>query len=285
MSVIDIDTAASDEETSVLPEGYFQSDTSDKISAYERNAETAENAVKILNSRFPEKKGIAGLFSSLRELTPEEFYLKREQIENALSLANEVIENDRKIAEEKAEIVRLNTTREQMLPWEPLDVPLSFSGTAKTRAFIGTVAGVYTLDGLNEKIAAIDPEISLYTEIVNTGKDITYIFACCPKEQAERAEAVLRAISFARPAQITSKLPRDKIASKEQRADNCRKRIDKSLARIKEISVSRYEIENLADYCRGRAESFRAAGEIGKTAHTVLIKGYIAERDMPYLEK
>ena len=150
MSLIDIDTAASDEETAVLPEGYFRADTSDKINAYERNAETAENAVKILNLRFPEKKGIAGLFNSARELTPDEFYLKREQIENALSLANEVIENDRRISEQKAEIVRLNTTKEQMLPWEPLDVPLSFSGTAKTRAFIGTVAGIYTLDGLCE---------------------------------------------------------------------------------------------------------------------------------------
>ena len=285
MSVIDIDTAASDEETSVLHEGYFRTDTSDKINAYERNAETAESAVKILNLRFPEKKGIAGLFNSARELTPEEFYLKREQIENALSLANEVIENDRKIAEQKAEIVRLNTTREQMLPWEPLDVPLSFSGTVKTRAFIGTVAGIYTLDGLCEKIAELDPEIPLYTEIVNTGKDITYIFACCPKEQAERAEAVLRALSFARPAQITSKLPRDKIASKEQRADICKEKIEKSLERIKEISESRYDIENLADYCRGRAENFRAAGEIARTSHTVLIKGYVAERDIPYLEK
>ena len=99
--------------------------------------------------------------------------MKREQIEKALSLAYEVIENDRKIAEQKAEIVRLNTTREQMLPWEPLDVPLSFSGTAKTRAFIGTVAGIYTLDTLNEKLAELDPEISLYTEIVDTGKDIS----------------------------------------------------------------------------------------------------------------
>ena len=83
MSIIDIDTAASDEETSVLHEGYFKTDTTDKINAYERNAEAAENAVKILNQRFPEKKGIAGLFGSARELTAEEFYLKREQIEKA----------------------------------------------------------------------------------------------------------------------------------------------------------------------------------------------------------
>ena len=62
-----------------------------------------------------------------------------------------------------------------MLPWASLDLPLSFSGTAKTRAFIGTVAGIYTLDSLCEKIAEADPELSLYTEIVNTGKDVTRI--------------------------------------------------------------------------------------------------------------
>lgn len=284
MSVIDIDTAAGDDETCSLPEGYFRADTSDKINTYERNAETAENAVKIMNLRFPEKRGIAGLFNSARGITADEFYLKREQIENALSLANEVIENDRRIAEQKAEIVRLNTTREQMLPWEPLDVPLSFSGTAKTRAFIGTVAGIYTLEALNEKIAEINPDISLYIEIVNTGKDTTYIFACCPKYEQEKAESVLRSLSFARPAQITSKLPRDKIASKDERAGKCSEAIEKCLARIKKISESRYDIENFADYCRGKAENFRAAGEIARTPHTVLIKGYVSERDVPYLE-
>lgn len=285
MSVIDIDTASQDEETAVLPDGYYHTDTKDRANAYERNAETAEDALKILNARYPEKKGLAGLFGGARYLTPDEFYLKRPQIEEALSLANEVIEKDRLIAEQKAEIVRLNTTKEQMLPWASLDLPLSFSGTAKTRAFIGTVAGIYTLDSLCEKIAEADPELSLYTEIVNTGKDVTYIFACCPKDQTERAEAVLRQLAFARPVQITSKLPRDKIASKEERAAKCKEKIDECLSRIKEISEKRHDIENLADYCRSRAERYRAVGEIGETEHTVLIKGYIAERDMPYLEK
>ena len=44
-------------------------------------------------------------------------------------------------------------------------------------------------------------------------------------------------------------------------------------------------LEALADYCRNRAERYRAAGEICETGHTVLIKGYVAERDLPFLQK
>ena len=285
MAVMDIESAAEDEETSALPEGFTKTDTEDRVAAYERNAETAAAAIKILNTRAPRKKGLAGMFGGARYLGPERFYLKRGQIESALSLASTVIEDDRAIAEEKAEISRLNTTREQMLPWLPLDVPLSYSGTAKTRAFIGTVAGIYTLDSLNEKIAETDPELTLYTEIINTGKDLTYIFACTPKAQAEKAEAVLRTLAFARPVQITSKLPRDKIASKEERAAKCKERIDGYIKEIKDISERSEEIEGLYDYCKRHAERYKAIGEAGQTAHTVLIKGYVTERDLPYLEK
>ncbi len=282
---MDIDTAAGDEETAALPEGFSHGDISQRLDAYIRNADVAEQALKILNARFPEKKGLAGLFSGPRAVTAEEFYLKREQTQSALAAANDVIECDRLIAEQKAEIARLNLTREQMLPWLPLDVPLSFAGTAKTRAFIGTIAGVYTLEALLEKVAAIDPELTLYAEIVNTGKDVTYLFACCPAGMTGQAENVLRQLGFARPAQNTSKLPKDKIASKEQRAENYRKRIEDSLKTIESIAERRHEIEILADYCRTRAEGFKAIGETGETAHTALIKGYVAARDLPYLKK
>ena len=285
LSVIDIDTAASDDETAALPEGYFKTDTADRQNTYIRNAEVAESALKILNTLCPEKKGLAGLFSQKRLLSPEEFYPDRKRTEKALSLAFEVTESERKITELKAEAARLDMTREQMLPWAELDVPLSFSGTVSTRAFIGTVSGVYDTEGLYAKIAECDPELALYTEVVNTGKDITYIFACCRNSDAARAEAVLRSLGFARPFQITSKLPRVKIASKEKRAEDCLKKVSEYTEKIKKIAENRREIEALADYCRNRAERYRTAGEICETGHTVLIKGYVAERDLPFLQK
>ena len=102
MSVMDIESAAEDEETSALPKGFTKTDTEDRVAAYERNAETAAAAIKILNTRAPRKKGLAGMFVGARYLEPERFYLKRGQIESALSLASTVIEDDRAIAEEKA---------------------------------------------------------------------------------------------------------------------------------------------------------------------------------------
>ena len=84
--MIDIDTAASDEETAALPEGYFKTDTADRQNTYTRNAEVAESAIKILNTLCPEKKGLAGLFSQKRLLSPEEFYLDRERMERHLRL-------------------------------------------------------------------------------------------------------------------------------------------------------------------------------------------------------
>lgn len=85
--------------------------------------------------------------------------------------------------------------------------------------------------------------------------------------------------------QITSKLPRDKIASKEERAAKCKERIDGYIKEIKDISERSEEIEGLYDYCKRHAERYKAIGDAGETAHTVLIKGYVTERDLPYLEK
>ncbi len=282
---MDLDTVAEEEETAVLPEGYSLTDTSSKTQAYLRSVELSEKALGILQARFPEKKGFTGLFSGPRNVTQEEFYLGKDAVKSALALVNDVVEKDHDIAEQKAEIVRLNTGREQLLPWASLDVPLSFSGTAKTKAFIGTVAGVYTLDGLYEKLAQADPDLTAYAEIVGSGRDSTYVFLCCPKEQTGRAETVLRTMAFARPATMTSKLPKEKIASKEERIRACRKAVEEDLSALKELAQKRREIEALSDYCRMRAEGFRAIGETASTEHTVLIRGYVAERDLPALRR
>lgn len=285
MSVIDIDTAAGDEATSKKPEGFESTDTSKNAETYERNSRLAEDALKILNAGFPEKKGLAGMFGGLKSVPREKFYLTREKIEASMSAAGKIVDSERRIAEEKAEIARLNTGRELLLPWQDLDVSLTFSGTPKTAAFIGTVAGEYTLEEFYKKIVSVNPELTLYTEIINVIKDTTYIFACCPLAQKNAAEAVLRTLAFARPLQLTSKLPREKIASKERRAEECRKRIAEYTELIKTLSDKREDIELMSDYFTSKAERYRTLAETAETKHTALIKGYIAERDMPYLEK
>ncbi len=283
MSVIDIETVACDEQTAACPAGYERRDTTVTADGYERTLNSVEEALSILNARFKEKTGLLSSFSGLPEVEAEEFYLDSARVEAARTLVGEIINDDRIIAEQKAEIVRLRTTADQMRPWESLDVPLSFSGTSKTAAFIGTVSGIYTLETLLEAISGHEPQLSCHAEIVGTDKDNTYIFLCCPKNQRDMAETALRMLSFSRPAQITSKTARDKIKSKLDRIDGCEKRIEECNDRLARAAGRRSELKIFADYCRMSLESSQTLGAVEHTRHTVLIRGYVAEIDIPYL--
>lgn len=285
IGLMDIETMALDEETAAVPEGYEREDTSEQTDIFIRNEKSAEEALAVLSKYFREKSGLLSAFAGPPEVTAEEFYLTKEKNETIRSLVGTIINEEHNIAEQKAEIVRLTTTADQMKPWESLDVPLSFSGTLKTSAFIGTVSGNYTLDGLYEALAQQSPELDFYAETVSSDKDNTYIFLCCPAAQKDIAENALRALSFARPTQITSKLPRVKIASKLERIEKCKKSIEKSMSVLEEAAGSREDIKIFADYCRMRADRYKTLGRVDKTKHTALIRGYIAEIDIPYLRK
>ncbi|MBE6727501.1 MAG: V-type ATP synthase subunit I [Ruminococcaceae bacterium] len=285
MAVMDIETAAGDEVTSTSPQGYSKKDTASNIDIYERSAIAAENALKILNERYPEKKGLLAAFSGTPDVTREEFYLDKEKSNTIRTLAGDIINYDRFIAEQKAEILRLKTGIDQLSIWLPLDVPLSFKGTAKTTAFIGTVAGNYTLEELLTALAKADPKLLIYAEIVNTDKDNTYIFASCPKEYEEAAEQALRTLSFARPSQNTSRLPQKKIDSRLLRIKECEKKIEEYNEKLKLASKSRNDLELFYDFCKSKAEHYRTLGEIDRTANTTLIRGYVAQPDIDFLKE
>ena len=283
MAVIDIETTSLDEETFDLPEGFSRDKTDEESLKFTKKLSEAESVLKILDARAPVKKGMLSFLNGPRELLREEFYLSKEEQEKIVSVIKEITEAERSIAELNAERLRLTISAEQMKPWEELDIPLNFSGTAKTSAFIGTVTGAYTQDSLAEAIAKINSEITVCSKIVHSGKDLTYLFICCPKSQAEDAEAVLRELGFARPIQLTSKLPSVKLASKYERITKCAERIEENISVIQKLAKYREKIEIFADLCRANLEKSNTESIIAKTENTVMIKGYVAEKDVAFL--
>lgn len=285
MGVMDVETAGEDPETATPPDGYAKRDTDTRTEIYARSLASTEEALKILDTRFKEKKGLLSAFAGLPEISAEEFYLDKDRAEAARTLVGNIINDDRTIAEQRAEIFRLRTSAEQMKPWEKLDVPLSFSGTAKTAAFIGTVSGVYTRETLLSALAESSPKLEVYAEIVNSDKDNTYIFLCCPSAQRDIAENALRLLSFARPSQMTSKLPSVKIKSKTDRIKQCEEKTEECLKRLEEAAGRRDELRIFADYCRTLEYNGEALSGTVHTRHTSLIRGYVAEIDIPYLKR
>ena len=63
LSVIDLETAAGDEQTAGCPQGYESGGAEVNADIWERGLAAAENALGILNERFPDKRGIREMLS------------------------------------------------------------------------------------------------------------------------------------------------------------------------------------------------------------------------------
>lgn len=283
MAVMDISTASQDNETAELPDGYYREGTEEKCRIFERYLFETENALKILNEKCPEKKGMLAFLEGPRELERKEFYLSEENQLQISAVTEKTIETEAEIANQRAEIVRLTALSEQMIPWLNLDVPLNFSGTDKTASFIGSVSGVFSLEDLYTRIAEINPEITVYAEIISVGKDATYIFVSCSRSVAKETENTLRELGFSRPLQLTDRLPNDEYSFTKERIDLCEREIQNAIERLKEYALQRESIEIFADFCRARLEALKATAKIAETENTVMIKGYIAEKDAEFL--
>ncbi len=284
MSVMDISTASIDEQTSFVPEGYERQDES-SADIYERYAISADNALKIINEKYPEKKSIADMFSDVRTVGREEFYIDNDKFSSLSEAAETCFAKTRELAEIAAEKVRIKTQIDTLSVWETLDVPLNFKGTEKTAAFIGTITGQYSLETLLCTLAEKVNEADLYGEVIESDKDSTYIFLCCKREVETECENALRTLGFARPVQSCECTASERIKQLGDKLAECESKAQECEDKIRELSSLRRDLEVFADYCRTMAERLRTSEDVIETEHTVLIRGYVAKPDFPLLEK
>ena len=101
MAVIDIETASMDDETSEIPSGYYKENSADDD--FERKIQKTESALKLLNERFPVKKGLKAMLEGPRTVDSDTFYLSQSLQNEALETVDKIHENERLIAEAKAE--------------------------------------------------------------------------------------------------------------------------------------------------------------------------------------
>ena len=283
MAVIDIETASMDDETSEIPSGYYKENSADDD--FERKIQKTESALKLLNERFPVKKGLKAMLEGPRTVDSDTFYLSQSLQNEALETVDKIHENERLIAEAKAEKIRLNTLYEQLILWKDTDIPLNFSGTETTAAFIGTLNGEYDYETLLRNFAEKAPSVTVCGEVIFTLKNLSGIFLLCKREERSAAEAVLRELGFAYPPQLTNGLPSEKKKELKEKTSEIDKNIENILNNSKELSKKRELLESYADYCRARYEKSEVTATLALTENTVLIRGYVIESDLEYLKK
>jgi len=262
-------------------EVFYKMDVSYARSSFEKNISSAKEAVDIINRFIPEKKGLLSSFNGRKIVSADDYASFKEKYEQTVHTANHIIANSKKIAELKAEILKLEAQAETLIPWSDLDIPMGFSGTKYTKSFIGTLPKAWSLDELNTALTDYTP---FHLDIISSSKDQTCIFVLCTKDIADGLYEKLRSLDFSHSGITSDQAPALQIDEINKRIDGANIEIRTAEDEIKELVSFRDDLLFLQDYERMRSDKYEAIGMMSQSKSVFILTGYIAEKDTKELE-
>lgn len=254
--------------------------------SFEKAAHVAEQGLEILGQYVPEKTSV---FSSLEGKK----VVKEQQMKEYISRQKEIIEVARRleewkknIAENQANILKVENQIEGLMPWMQLDVPMNFRGTRKTACILGTMAAGTTAESIYQLIEEYAEAIeAVDVNLIASDKDAVYLAVFCLKKDAEAVENALRAGGFARPSNIVKTTPKEAAEKLEQEKERLREEIVEITEKIKEKVEYREPFKIISDYYRMRADKYAVLGTLPQSHNTFFVGGYIPEKSLPLLQK
>ncbi len=268
------------EQLDVVDSVFYREDTGSVQASYKRNALTVRNASEILTTFVKYKKSLFSSLEGRKVLSKEDYYKQSEDYAHILNVAYGIIRDNKKIIENKAKIVSLESKLESLLPWKSLDVPLKSTSTSTTTTFVGTFPEKLCLEEILVELNKTAPHLDLYdVEVVSVDEHQTCIFAVCSNSQKDDFFDALRKLGFALPAFTTSVSPLEAIEELKERIRKREALIDeyksKIIAQKDMIDAFRF----FEDYFVMKAEQYVQFDNLSYSPHTFVLTGYIAERD------
>ena len=266
--------------------GLRHKNTADARATFEKNADLADQALAILDKYVPEKQGMLSGLAGKELIDDASFDKVVESQQDCMAVARKIVRNEKEISERSGNILKNENQKESLVPWMNLDVPMSFTGTDKTSAFIGSVQGVcdeaqvYAL--IREKTEGIE---ELSVTVLSSESDMTNIFVLCLKEAREKVESALRSLGFAKPPQAVLGVPKKVAEDLDRDTEKQKTEIERLKKGIEEYAGSRENLRVVSDYYRTRAEKYRLLGTIPQTRKAFFIEGWVPKESAEAVAK
>ena len=251
--------------------------TQQTVTQLERYESTVDSALEVLNRYTSGKGGLLDSFAPREEMSTTEYLEKSKNVDATLGKCKQLNALYKKIQDSKVEIARAETAIDQVRPWETLDIPSSFKGTADTQAFIGTIAEPLDREGVLTKIVEADPEAQGEVEIVSADKNQTCLVAICHKDNAKTFEQALRTAGFVAVSDATKHPPKVRIERLTKQIEQCNADIAEAEEAIKTYDDSRDDIAFLKDYLTLRTDKYKVLDKVSVDDSVFVISGYIPE--------
>ena len=256
--------------------GYVKMDVSNSKAKFEKQAQTADRALEILQQYVPEKTSMLASLAGKPLIDKGLFEKAARSQDNYIETARRIVALDKQIAEQKANILKIQNQMEALTPWMGLSVPVNYKGTRKTSVLIGTIAGAAGLENIYSLIAKSAPEVdAVDVQVLSTDKDYTYLAAVCLTKDVHLVEEALRAGGFAKPAQAVNKVPAEYRKELQAEMDASIQKVEALEKEIADNAGSRQDIRLVSDYYRIRAEKYEVLGRVPQTVNTFALSGYV----------
>ncbi len=260
--------------------GYEKEDVSYQKNIFEKRARIADQALDVLQKHSPEKTGIFDSLAGKPLIEKDIFDSLIAKQEHYMNLAQNIIELDKQMEEKIGKAQSLSNQIDALEPWMNLIVPMTYSGTSKTAALIGSLPGNKSYETIWTVFHEHLPEMeTIEMDILSRDKDFTYIFVMCMKNDLRDVENTLRSIGFARPAHMVDAIPSEYKTVCQEELQDTMAMVEDLKREILMYEDERKNLRTISDYYRMRADRYHVLGQIPQTKNTFLISGYVPEQD------
>ena len=265
---------------------FFKEDTSQFQAQYNSSAKTAREAREILARFVPQKKGLLDSFKGRKQISRGEYDRLADETQDILKVAYDIISYQKNIEMNEAEKVKYQAQLDAVRPWLSLDVPMNFSGTATTKAFIGKFSEAKTSEDILKQLAGLIPEVEgIEVEIIHSDENQTCVFVLVGSNDAQAVHDALRRIGFEYPSYRSPVVPKQREKEINRHINNRDGRILEAEQNIKALERYYPKLEFLEDYFVMKAERYAAFDDISSSNNTFVLTGYIPAEDAQQLKR
>lgn len=259
---------------------FVKDDTSPIRAQYSSVVSATHEAQEILARYAPRKKGLLSSFAGRKQLSREAYEALADEAPDILRTAYDIIAYQKNIDTNEAEKVKYQIQLDVIRPWLGLDVPMNFSGTSSTRAFIGSFPGTKSSTDIMSQLAEIIPDVEgIDVEVVHSDENQTCVFILTGINDADAVSDALRRIGFEYPSYQSPVVPRQREKAIKKHISNREGRIHESIQNIKALAEYADKLDFLEDYYTMKEERYAAFDEIATSDNTFILTGYIPAED------
>jgi V/A-type H+-transporting ATPase subunit I len=265
---------------------FSKTDTASARQTFEKNAQLITSAVEVLDSYAPPQKSMLAMLEGRTGINAHQYEETAAAAPELTKTAQRLSALGKRIADQQAEIARLEAQIDALKPWMGLDISMRTIGTQSSSVFIGTFPEELTAGEIKTRLAQAAPEVeAVEVEVVSTQPQQTCAFVVCLARVGIKLEAALRGMGFTYPAAPSKTAPPERVQELKNRIQTAREDIAASEKEIVSYAGKRQALLFTADYYTMRADKYGVLGELWQSPHVFWLTGYVEARRAPALQK